>query len=224
MTNRILLAVSLLFFFTSPILKADEADPTSYLSIPELESSNGEDIGPYRALSEWTKLSPEERVMGVMKEGLVPSKDPISGQTTLWRAEDIINGDFGLKDTVAPFQAIKNAQAANTSGSTLELRKDSIGVSQPWSSTIVITLSCLVLAFGIAILISGAYMARHGFKPYTIIRFNGLVLVVVSSVMLVLVGYSQEQISPVIGLLGAIAGYLLGNKGNDEAHSKPKIP
>ncbi|QTA83229.1 Uncharacterized protein dnl_56240 [Desulfonema limicola] len=41
-------------------------------------------------------------------------------------------------------------------------------------------------------------------------RSVGFTLVIVSGLFLITAGYSQEQISPMIGLLGTTAGYLLG--------------
>jgi len=47
--------------------------------------------------------------------------------------------------------------------------------------------------------------------PNAILRFNGLTLIITGAILLVTAGYSNEQMTPVIGLLGAIAGYLLGS-------------
>jgi len=73
-------------------------------------------------------------------------------------------------------------------------------------------LSLGVLVFGLLIL--GGQMAimlkvGKGWGPNSI-RISGLTLVVISGVFLITAGYSQEQIAPMIGLLGTIAGYLLG--------------
>jgi hypothetical protein len=42
------------------------------------------------------------------------------------------------------------------------------------------------------------------------IRVVGLTLVLTSGLFLIVTGYSQEQIAPMIGLLGTITGFLLG--------------
>jgi hypothetical protein len=42
------------------------------------------------------------------------------------------------------------------------------------------------------------------------IRVVGLTLVLSSGLFLIVTGYSQEQIAPMIGLLGTITGFLLG--------------
>ncbi|NKX17935.1 hypothetical protein HGD86_02010 [Alteromonadaceae bacterium A_SAG5] len=49
-----------------------------------------------------------------------------------------------------------------------------------------------------------------------IVRLIGLTLILCLAAFLVVAGYGKEQISAVIGLLGVIAGYLLGaNSGNN---------
>ncbi len=47
-------------------------------------------------------------------------------------------------------------------------------------------------------------------------------LVLVSSIFLVTAGFSEKQIAPVVGLLGTIIGYLLGNNANNNNPSSKK--
>jgi hypothetical protein len=42
------------------------------------------------------------------------------------------------------------------------------------------------------------------------VRMAGLTLVLTSGLFLIVTGYSQQQIAPMIGLLGTITGFLLG--------------
>ena len=75
-------------------------------------------------------------------------------------------------------------------------------------------LTYAVLAFAALALFSVAYLAAKAAKPWapdSIIRVFGIVLIVPLAVLLVVAGYSEKQIAPVIGLLGVIAGYLLGH-------------
>ena len=46
--------------------------------------------------------------------------------------------------------------------------------------------------------------------PEGVLRIFGIPLIIVTAVLLVVVGFGEKQISPVIGLLGTVAGYLLG--------------
>lgn len=44
----------------------------------------------------------------------------------------------------------------------------------------------------------------------------GLTLVVTAGLFLITAGYSETQIAPMMGLLGTIAGYLLGKEAADD--------
>jgi hypothetical protein len=61
--------------------------------------------------------------------------------------------------------------------------------------------------------------ATKPWSPHSIVRAYGLILILSFSLLLVIAGYSKDQTAPVFGLLGVIAGYLLGS---GEAQSKPK--
>jgi hypothetical protein len=72
-------------------------------------------------------------------------------------------------------------------------------------------LSVSLLAFGLAVLILMTYLIGVKNKGgETLLRSFGITLIVTAAVFLVVAGYSQDQISPVIGLLGTVAGFLLG--------------
>lgn len=43
-------------------------------------------------------------------------------------------------------------------------------------------------------------------------KIVGVTMVVVFGVFLIVAGYSEQQIAPIVGLLGTIAGYLLGRE------------
>jgi hypothetical protein len=79
-------------------------------------------------------------------------------------------------------------------------------------------LSLAILVFGILI-IGGAILImirqNKGWGPNAI-QIVGIVLIVVSSLFLITAGYSESQITPAIGLLGTIAGYLLGKTSNEK--------
>jgi len=70
------------------------------------------------------------------------------------------------------------------------------------------------LAFTLITLALFTYAIRETQSPATVLRAFGVLIIIAAAVFLVVVGYNQAQISPVIGLLGTIAGYLLG-KGED---------
>lgn len=72
------------------------------------------------------------------------------------------------------------------------------------------TLSISVLVFVLLIVGIMTYLIRAGRKADDVLRALGVPMIIGAAVFLVVTGFSQNQISPVIGLLGTIAGYLLG--------------
>jgi hypothetical protein len=84
--------------------------------------------------------------------------------------------------------------------------------TQPWSKDIVLYLSFSILIFGLLVLAVMAWLVIKGREGDQILRVCALPLIIVAAIFLVVTGYTSEQIAPVMGLLGAIAGYLLGSK------------
>lgn len=82
---------------------------------------------------------------------------------------------------------------------------------QPWSPELVQFLSISVLGFaGIALFLATVLLLRSGAPPYQVIRVFGVITILGFSALLLVVGYNNEQLTPIVGLFGAIAGYLLG--------------
>ena len=86
-----------------------------------------------------------------------------------------------------------------------------------WSTTNAMTMSASVLLFGTLICVISAIQLRKGQNSDAVLRTFGTILIIVSALFLVVAGYSDRQIAPVMGLLGTIAGYLLG-----KSPSKPE--
>lgn len=83
-----------------------------------------------------------------------------------------------------------------------------------WSTTNAMTISACVLLFGMVALISAGYLIRHERDGLVILRVVGTVLIITLSVFLIVAGYDNTQIAPAIGLLGTLAGYLLGRESS----------
>ena len=109
-------------------------------------------------------------------------------------------------DTTAAMAALEKAQTAFDTASV------SSGTwGQPWSSELVKFLSIGVLGFSaIALILASVLLWRTSAQPQQILRIFGIMTIIGFSVLLLVVGYSNEQLTPIIGLFGAIAGYLLG--------------
>lgn len=82
---------------------------------------------------------------------------------------------------------------------------------QPWSQELVRFLSIDVLGFScLAIVLSAVLLWRTQASPSQVLKVFGVLSIVGFSALLLVVGYSNEQLTPIVGLFGAIAGYLLG--------------
>lgn len=79
-----------------------------------------------------------------------------------------------------------------------------------WSVTDAMTISVVVLLFGLLVILLATYLIRVGKNTESVLRIFGTILIVLVSVFLVVAGYTDTQIAPVMGLLGTIVGYLLG--------------
>jgi hypothetical protein len=67
------------------------------------------------------------------------------------------------------------------------------------------------LAFGLSVIVLGALLrAKDRIDTSAFFKLAGLALVLAVGLSLIVVGYSQYQIAPMMGLLGTVAGYLLG--------------
>jgi hypothetical protein len=83
-----------------------------------------------------------------------------------------------------------------------------------WSTTEAMTMSASVLVFGVIVIGIIAYLIRIGSNTEELLKVFGTSLIIIYAIFLVVAGYSDEQMAPVIGLLGTIAGYILGRSSS----------
>ncbi|HEV2841528.1 MAG TPA: hypothetical protein VGW39_09410 [Chthoniobacterales bacterium] len=100
-----------------------------------------------------------------------------------------------------------------------------VSQTQPWDPALVKFLTISVLSFGLLVIITMAVLMLRKSPAGEILRLFTVPMVIVAAVFLVVTGFSNEQITPVIGLLGTLAGYILGvqsQKGDGKSLSRPK--
>lgn len=90
-----------------------------------------------------------------------------------------------------------------------------------WSVGDAMTVSAAVLVFGSLIMLLATCLLYLGRNADDVLKLFGTLIIVISAVFLVVAGYSDTQIAPVIGLLGTIAGYLLGRESTPEVKKDP---
>lgn len=80
-----------------------------------------------------------------------------------------------------------------------------------WDPQLIRYLTTSLLIFGLLVLALMTYLVVQKKNTGQVLRLFTVPVVIVASVFLVLTGYSNEQITPVVGLLGTIVGYILGS-------------
>lgn len=91
-----------------------------------------------------------------------------------------------------------------------------------WRADEAMTISSVVLGFGVFVLLLAALLLRRTtISADSILRVFGTVLIIVGAIFLVVAGYTEQQMGPVMGLLGTIAGYLLGKGSNGAGSDAP---
>jgi hypothetical protein len=94
------------------------------------------------------------------------------------------------------------AQARQVTGPVLH--------TQPWDPKLIVTLSGMLLIFALLVFFLMFYLIRANKRPESVLRVFGTLLIIVVACFLIIVGFGNDQLAPVMGLLGTIAGYLLG--------------
>lgn len=85
-----------------------------------------------------------------------------------------------------------------------------------WSNKNAMTMSSLILTFGLIICAIGGYFLKKGADPDSLLKFFGTIVIIMGALFLVVAGYDDKQIGPVMGLLGTMVGYLLGKGASPE--------
>ena len=95
-----------------------------------------------------------------------------------------------------------------------------VTAGQPWNPELVKFLTVSVLAFGLLVILTMAVLVVRKSQAGEVLRLFTVPMVIVAAVFLVVTGFSSAQITPVIGLLGTLAGYILGV----QSQKGPKAP
>jgi hypothetical protein len=115
-----------------------------------------------------------------------------------------IAGVMGVMCLVAGYPTRSFAENGNGA-------EDAIKAYGPFLGSREFIIAVLVLLFGAFLTIASGCLLRYtriGAEELT--RLMSLILVVCGLLLLVATGYRQADIAPALGLLGTIAGYLLG--------------
>lgn len=142
-----------------------------------------------------------------------PAPTPAASALTL---EQILKRDTAkAQASTSPASGDKGVLA------TLKAAVANAETSQSWNPALVMFLTVAILLFGTAVLGMMTYLVMKDKPAGLVLRLFTVPLVIVASVFLVVTGFSNEQITPVVGLLGTIVGYILGSHSTRGDNSTP---
>jgi len=131
-----------------------------------------------------------------------------------------------IQSLLAAQQRVDSTVSAATANSPL--------LTQPWSKELVSQLALSSLLFcAFVLLLCTVLLWRSRASGQIILRTFGIISIIGFSAMLLIVGYNNDQLTPVVGLFGAIAGYLLGKDTKTEVantkhanpgHARDEVP
>lgn len=126
--------------------------------------------------------------------------------------------------TIASGDAVQKLQAGQRAfDSTQQVAEVANGVG--WSHDHLMFLTGSLLGFlSIVVLASTFLMWRQRSTADHMLRIFGIILIAGLSTFLLICGYSSAQLTPIVGLFGAIAGYLLGKDSGEKRAIPPEYP
>lgn len=122
--------------------------------------------------------------------------------------------------TSSALRKIDEVLSADTEAGSTQPSSES---NNNWSPRETMTMSGAALAYSLVVLLVAAAIARGLKSPEQAIRLFTVVLIINSAVFFIVAGYSSQQIAPAFGLLGTMAGYVLGKSqdiNKDQGSSK----
>ncbi len=80
-------------------------------------------------------------------------------------------------------------------------------------------LTLIIFAFGLIALALFYFLLRSGHATPYLMRIYVIIILIFGTLLVVSSAYSTDQIAPVVGFFGTIAGYLLGRSDRPDAPS-----
>lgn len=110
-----------------------------------------------------------------------------------------------------------SVQVANPPAPRNIVVKDNYG----FLSSYEFILSISILVFGLLLILFELHLIKTNQIAHDhAIKFIIITLIIVSTLFLITAGYNNDQIAPATGLLGTIAGYLLGRTTKSENNNE----
>lgn len=96
-------------------------------------------------------------------------------------------------------------------------------LGQPWEPDLILDLTYSILGFTIiALFFATVLLWKKNISSLGILKLFGILSIIGMSSILLVTGYDKDQLTPIVGLFGAIAGYLLGKEPERERQQAPQ--
>jgi hypothetical protein len=143
--------------------------------------------------------------------------------------QKLISSEFAMTPTASSQIDTKIAQAQQSADYISSLIATQEAATPPpavkphwWTADNALTISSIVLIFGLCVMFMSARALMRGIPAAAVLRLFGMLTIIVMAVFLIVAGYNTEQVAPVVGLLGTLAGYLVGRSASSEIAEKAK--
>lgn len=142
-----------------------------------------------------------------------------NNESAILKAKNVVQNDTSAAtDTTVPREGVPPKGSDRADARTVQPgHGETSSAPVGWSPDMVKTMGFGFLAFALIVLCLMTWLMRHVRSHVAVLRSFGLLLIITAAVFLIVVGYGERQISPVLGLLGTIAGYLLGRTSDPDA-------
>lgn len=95
-----------------------------------------------------------------------------------------------------------------------------------WLSNREAALTVMLLVFALVYLYVAVFIfsriKEKNIEPA--VRFASMLVIVIAALVLMFVGYDSQQVAPAYGLLGTLAGYILGRSNQDRRETRDADP
>ena len=120
-----------------------------------------------------------------------------------------------------PSGPVANVPQGEVKTSDNAIRPEVVNVANEggWLSEREFSLSLLILSFSLVLILLIILAKRIGgidISSDQFLRLVSIILIIVASLLIIPSGFNDKQISAVVGLLGTLAGYLLGRRDSSD--------
>jgi hypothetical protein len=121
-------------------------------------------------------------------------------------------------EAAAPAPDVGQAAATSAGAAAMQPATPNTPPGLGWLTNREAALTIILLVFALVYLYVAVFIftkiKEKSIEP--VVRFASMLVIVVAALVLMFVGYDSQQVAPAYGLLGTLAGYILGRSDRKE--------